>query len=397
VTACANHADAEATGTCVDCLKTICSVCTAVSLETLCTKCARARRQRRTLRNGVLGFAAVAALVGLIFFLRRSTGAPAGQVDGGGYAQVTADVPVAFTTLDEELRREPCDRARAFKLVDGLYHASEPRLALQRADAFFQKCGAFHELTRITYAAHRDLSEWDPAVVDATKLIEERPSDKDYRWWRAQLYEQKGELELAARDYDQAIVLEPKITNIPFNLATVYERLGRPCESIFPLTQFAYHHPDAAEPANRRLQRLYADPACTGFQGTGRATIPYTPGSNAIPLRVRINAKLDATFVLDTGASVVVLPQRLANELGIDASGWPESVVVTAGGLRTVRRGLLDEVDLQTLRVRHVPCAISPDLPDGVGLLGLSFVSRFDVRFDAARGRITLTARGSGG
>ena len=76
-------------------------------------------------------------------------------------------------------------------------------------------------MRRVTYAARRDLSEWDAAIADVTKLIEQRPNDKDYPWWRAQLHEQKGELEEAARDYERAIFIEPKITNIPFHLVTV--------------------------------------------------------------------------------------------------------------------------------------------------------------------------------
>jgi predicted aspartyl protease len=68
-------------------------------------------------------------------------------------------------------------------------------------------------------------------------------------------------------------------------------------------------------------------------------------------------------------------------------------VVITAGGLRVVRRGTLDEIDVQAVRARQVPCAIASDMPGDIGLLGLSFLSRFDLQFDATRGKVTLAAR----
>jgi len=396
--ACANHRGVPATGSCIDCLKEICGVCTAVSLEQLCTPCARARRDRRAMRNGIIasvGALAVVAL-GVGSWLARGSGTGptlAGQGPAGSSSGDAPQVPTQFAALDSELAREPCDRQRAYKLIDGLYHAREPRLTLLRAEAFVRQCGDFTELLPLTYAAHRDLSEWDPAIADVSKLIELQPHEKDYRWWRGQLYEHKGQLERAARDYDQSIVVEPKITNIPFNLANVYERLGRPCDGIFPLTQFAYFYPGAADLANKRLSALYANPACSAFVGTGQATIPFTAGAAAVPVHVRINGQVDATFLLDTGASVVVLTEALARKLSLDPSAWPETVVSTAGGLRVVRRGTLDEIDVQTLRARQVPCAIAPDLPGDIGLLGLSFLSRFDLRFDATRGKVTLAAR----
>jgi clan AA aspartic protease (TIGR02281 family) len=392
---CANHRGVPATARCIDCLKEICNVCTAVSLEPICTPCARERRNRRAMRNAVLALVAVLSVIAIGVVLARRTGDGDGHAGPGPVASSAAspDVPAEFAALDAELRREPCDRQRAYKLVDGLYHGHEPRLALLRADAFLQKCGEFTELLPLTYAAHRDLSEWDPAIADVSKLIERSPHDKDYRWWRGQAYEQKGQLDLAVRDYDQSIVIEPKITNIPFNLANVYERLGRPCDGVFPLTQFAYFHPEAGDAANKRLSALYANPACSAFVGTGRATIPYGAGATAVPVHVRINGQLDATLILDTGASVVVLTEALARKLSVDPSSWPEMVVTTAGGLRVVRRGTLDEIDVQSLRARQVPCAIATELPGDVGLLGLSFLSRFDLQFDAARGRVTLAAR----
>jgi clan AA aspartic protease (TIGR02281 family) len=393
---CVNHRGVPAAGSCIDCLKEICDVCRAVSLKHLCTPCARARRKRRAMRNGILASVGVMAVVAVGVGLASRMGhGDASPVPGPAVSSNAGlpEVPAEFAALDAELKREPCDRPRAYKLVNGLYHGREPRLALQRAETFVQKCGEFAELLPVTYAAHRDLSEWDPALADVSKLIEQRPHDKDYRWWRAQIYEHKGDLELAARDYDQSIVIEPKISNVPFNLANVYERLGRPCEGIFPLTQFAYFHPEAGEPANKRLSALFANPACAAFVATGRATIPYGAGATAVPVRARINGQLDTTFLLDTGASVVVLTEAQARKLSIDSSGWPETAVVTAGGLRVVRRGTLDEIDIQTLRARQVPCAIASELPGEVGLLGLSFLSRFDVQLDAVHGRITLAAR----
>jgi aspartyl protease family protein len=124
----------------------------------------------------------------------------------------------------------------------------------------------------VTYGAHKARSEWDQAVADASELVKNDPEDKDFWWWRAVAREAKGDLVGAAADYQQSLVVEPRLSGIPFNLANVYERLGRPCEAKAPIEQFLRYHPTVSDRPriDERLARLEAACKATG----GAATAP---------------------------------------------------------------------------------------------------------------------------
>lgn len=329
------------------------------------------------------------------------------STDAGADAAVTASadaaadaandtaVPADLRALDAEVAREPCDRKRAHELVVGLYKAHALRLVTKRAETFFAKCGSSTEIRMVSVVAHSDLSEWKEALDDVNKLVEERPAAADLRAIRGDLYERKGDLEAAAREYDQALALDPKLPEVPLQIADLYERLGRPCEAIGPLTQLAYEHPESAAAATQRVKRLTKLDACKGQEGTGEAVIPYKPGSTHVPVRVSINGSPPVTFLLDTGASLVALPPALARKLGLAFESWPTIDVATAGGIRKAYRGVCDEVSVAPVRARKVGCLVTPDL--GTGLLGLSFLSRFDLHFDGAKGQVRIAPRGTAG
>ncbi len=105
---------------------------------------------------------------------------------------------------------------------------------------------------------------------------------------------------------------------------------------------------------------------------------------------VRLNDTLDVPFLLDTGASDVVVPLWAAEQLGISLSG---------PGVRTQRYGTangvvedavfnLDAVSLGTARVENVSASVSRTMKRG--LLGLSFFQHFDYQVNPGRGLVTL-------
>lgn len=162
--------------------------------------------------------------------------------------------------LRSQLEQEPCDRAKIVALGETLVRAGDYRGAIERSDEFFAACGEHHRLLWVTYGAKKRLGEWDAAIEDATKLIESDPSDKDYWWWRGICHEERGRLVEAAADYEKALEAEPRLSNIPFNLATIYERLGRPCDAAEVIGRYLDHHPENKDvpSVKQRLERLEA-------------------------------------------------------------------------------------------------------------------------------------------
>jgi len=295
--------------------------------------------------------------------------------------------------LSAALDKEPCDRGKIVQLCESLLRDGEPRLCLTRSEAFFTRCGEFWRLRWATYAAHKQLSEWDPAIADATGLVTQFPDDRDYRIWRGLAHAEKGDTLHAVADYEQALAIEPRLADVPFNLADAYRKLGRPCDGIFPLEQLSFYNPERDANARRRLRELYDDPQCSDRMGTGKATLRFGSGARRVTSKVTLNGATPANLIVDTGASTVVLGGQLAARLGLRYDQWPARRAATAGGLRDVRIGYLDEVTVQGVSARHVECAVTNDLVGAEGLLGLSFLARFEMHSDPSKGVLTLVDR----
>lgn len=141
----------------------------------------------------------------------------------------------------------------------------------------------------------------------------------------------------------------------------------------------------AARRAPRR--RAISGAASAGPGQTWR--IRVRKAGTSLMATVRLNDRVDASFVLDTGASDVVLPRSVADELGLAQGVGRTKVYSTANGLVTQEAVTLDSVSLGGARVENVVASISPSMD--VGLLGLSYFNHFQYSFDPAAGLVTLT------
>ena len=81
-------------------------------------------------------------------------------------------------------------------------------------------------------------------------------------------------------------------------------------------------------------------------------------------------------FFLDTGASDVAIPEKLADRLGLER-GVPRKYR-TANGLVTAYHTRLDSVRIGPLEVRNVTASINPGLQGSQVLLGMSVLRQFD-------------------
>jgi aspartyl protease family protein len=98
-----------------------------------------------------------------------------------------------------------------------------------------------------------------------------------------------------------------------------------------------------------------------------------------------INGK-PVTFLLDTGATYVAVPAKLAQRLGL-AKG-AEQLISTANGEATAWSTRLREVSIGTIKLVDVQAGILSSMEGGQVLLGMSFLQRLEmVQRD---GRLTL-------
>ncbi len=153
-----------------------------------------------------------------------------------------------------------------------------------------------------------------------------------------------------------------------------------------------------AKPAEQPRVQTFSAPARIDDQ---RASTSAAPGDSGKTHRIRvkragssmratvlINNRVKVPFILDTGASDVVLPEWAADELGLDLSNARTALYRTANGVISSKITQLDSVKLGTAEVRGVPTSISTSMQ--TGLLGLSFFNHFKYDFDPASGVVTL-------
>ncbi|MBX7099340.1 MAG: TIGR02281 family clan AA aspartic protease [Myxococcaceae bacterium] len=256
-------------------------------------------------------------------------------------------------------------------------------------DAFTAKCGDYERLTWDKYTAHKRLAEYAQAGDAAGKLMELNPLDFDYPWWRAEMLAEQGKLEEAVVDYRLALSLEPRMRIIPTMLADTLFKLGRPCEARGPLEQLIYFHPEQRTASGIATRLGKVDEAhCEATTAEGGAVFTLPKGGSAITARVKVNGKALGTFIVDTGATSVVLSKAFAAKAGVD--GPSRTVKIrTAAGIREGQLTTLALVEAQGTKARNVEAVISDGLTDD-GLLGLSYLTRFDVFFDSRSNTLTL-------
>lgn len=95
-------------------------------------------------------------------------------------------------------------------------------------------------------------------------------------------------------------------------------------------------------------------------------------------------------FVIDTGASLVILRESAAAQVGIHPMPVDyTATVATANGKVKAARAKLDRVELGDITVFDVPALVLPDEVLSQNLLGVSFLSKLR-RYEYANGRMVL-------
>lgn len=135
-----------------------------------------------------------------------------------------------------------------------------------------------------------------------------------------------------------------------------------------------------------------APPARLAEQGRGAREVTRVRVQRAgtsMQVVALLNGRVRAPFIVDTGASDVVIPRWVADELGIVVTERTRTQLYqTANGVVEEPVVRLDSVDLGGAVAEDVAASLSSSMP--VGLLGLSFFNRFHYQVDPQQGVITL-------
>jgi aspartyl protease family protein len=131
-------------------------------------------------------------------------------------------------------------------------------------------------------------------------------------------------------------------------------------------------------------------PAVSRVRG-GEIRIPFVKHGTLMMVEVRLDDRVDAPFIIDTGASGISIPRSVASELGIRIGpDTPRLQVQTASGVVEEPLVALASVQVGGARVENLDAMVSSSMQ--IGLLGGTFFNNFVYQVDAAQGVITLRA-----
>ncbi|OYX79845.1 MAG: hypothetical protein B7Y77_01340 [Bradyrhizobium sp. 35-63-5] len=300
--------------------------------------------------------------------------------------------PSAFVVryLDQ-LRREPCDREAIKPFAEQIERAGYPRESAKSLESFTARCNSSAELLEPAYMAYERLSDHLSAIRIASELMRLDPAYPRWPYLRGSAYEQKRDYQHALNDYVTTLQLFQNTSNVVVNefyrISRMFDALGRPCEAITPLETYI-----AFDPSTRRTNQLVtliknysAKGNCQQTYANGADRILMQDGNNVVDVTVN---GISGRFIVDTGASFVSITNAFAERANLMYDGANVIKTKTAGGTLTMALGKVTQIVIGKTDASDVTVAIAPKQQHTFGenvdgLLGMSFLTRFDVTVSA--------------
>ena len=130
-------------------------------------------------------------------------------------------------------------------------------------------------------------------------------------------------------------------------------------------------------------------------QGQTHVIKAKTASGGHYVVEVLINGSIKANLIVDTGATMVVLSDRIGRKLGVGPnSDFPTIGMSTAGGKVKAPLFILDSLKIGSAEVLNVETTTNPYMGDMDGLLGMSFLGEFKVEMDRQNWELTLKPLG---
>jgi predicted aspartyl protease len=190
---------------------------------------------------------------------------------------------------------------------------------------------------------------------------------------------------------DKATQLDPQATSVKLLLAEVFYRQDK-FDRATPLFRAA-----KKEAVARKLES-FKDITPNEIQGEAKSTVLKFVVTDPLPLvRVRVNGKEDAIFLIDTGAAEVILDPEFAKQVGAKEFGSEEGSF--AGG-KTAKfgHGRIDSLTLGDFTIHNVPvhllntrrfsAAFGDNRVDGI--IGTVLFYHFLATLDYPQGQLVL-------
>jgi clan AA aspartic protease (TIGR02281 family) len=173
------------------------------------------------------------------------------------------------------------------------------------------------------------------------------------------------------------------------NMARCYEKLGQYCDAMIPVQTWVALDPARNDTSQTRaiLDDYSRKGQCAAGEAGRDEKVSIARVGQTIKVRAVVNG-VPGTFIVDTGATFMSLKHSFAEKAGVAPDSDTLVKLNTANGITSARRGRAKAVALGKLVAKDVPVVIQTDeratYGAGIdGLLGMSFLSRFDMTLGA--------------
>ena len=206
---------------------------------------------------------------------------------------------------------------------------------------------------------------------------------------RAQRAMQAHDYLEAMQLWSQAAALQPAEPTFHYYRGLALLRLGLKLSALdaFQVALLLEPSPPLARLVLQDMARLQQPAMITALE----TTVPLEHGLGVWIARVVLNGSRTGRFLVDTGSSVTVLSPTLAADLGI--AGGPDGTPVelqTLGGRTAGTPATVCSLRVGTLELRDAPVFLHDPGPGLDGILGNTFLSRYQVTVDADRRQLHL-------
>ena len=299
----------------------------------------------------------------------------------------------------EELSREHCDQQTIADLGVALDKLGYRREAATAHVSYSATCGGYAPSLRAAVNILLKLSDYASAATVASNLIKLEPFNNNGYYLRAVAYERSGLPKKAIDDYITAIELfgnKDRIASVSYlAMARSYEKLGQFCDAVLPIENWVSLNPARNDTTQTRaiIADYRARGRCEAATSGGEEVFRILRPNEVVKFLVSING-VGGNFILDTGATFVSLKSAFAQKAKVQVDQDSTVRLHTANRITDAKRGRAATIQLRSLQAKDVPIVVQTDdkatYGENVdGLLGMSFLSRFQVTIDTQAVKIS--------
>ena len=291
-----------------------------------------------------------------------------------------------------QLKREPCFLNAVLGLSSELMQAGYPRESAVSVLAFGKRCGTEDNISilRYAYSGFNRVSDFKAALQIIQRMVDAYPADANFRYSRGVTHERLRMFSPALSDYIAAVQLLGKPSAVDpvhfYDISRMYAALGRHCDAIPPLETHVSFNPIKNRTAQlTKVISEYAERGrCETNYARGTSRVRLFSGGDVHTLTVVVNG-VAGNFMLDTGASYVTVTPEFSAKAKLSIEAGDPIPLKTVGGSASADLGYAKTVSVGSAEATGVVITVIRGSKDPFGggldgLLGMSFLSRFNVR-----------------